>query len=298
MSPHKTRTVSSLYRLAAFRHTVTLPLSDTAGSRTHLFTISRWLHAWQQRSAAYQGASQKLPSEYRAAITARFSFFCFLISFNPWNTHPREDFGLRTLYHRIHRPNPRCFYSQLRTEAQHTGGGLSPTARALSHPSPTSELRASDTTKPSPPPPRSQPSPALATPLPARPGGEEPSAPPSAGISGRVRTEQDRPHPPLAFPLPRPAAAGPRWERGGAKSAEGGPGWLRAAAADREGGVGRRRPGSTLTGASEGGKEGRKAPLPGLRSPCAGERASGRRVRVPSACGRAADGWGGAVPRW
>lgn len=43
-----------------------------AGSRT-----------WQRRSAAYQGASQKLPSEYRAAITARFSFFCFVISFNP-----------------------------------------------------------------------------------------------------------------------------------------------------------------------------------------------------------------------
>lgn len=49
--------------------------------------------------------------------------------------------------------------------------------------------------------------------------------------------------------------------------------------AAREGGVGRRRPGSTLTGASEGGKEGRKAPLPGLRSLCAGECTSGRRVR-------------------
>lgn len=124
---YKTRAVSSLYRLAPLRHTVTLPLSDIAGSRTPLFTVPRRLpHLAANGAPPYQGASQKLPSEYWAAIAARFSFFCFVISFNPWNTHPREDFGLRTLYYRILDWKPRCFYSQLRTEAPRSGGGTQP----------------------------------------------------------------------------------------------------------------------------------------------------------------------------
>lgn len=275
---YKTRAVSSLYRLAPLRHTVTLPLSDIAGSRTPLFTVPRRLpHLAANGAPPYQGASQKLPSEYWAAIAARFSFFCFVISFNPWNTHPREDFGLRTLYYRILDWKPRCFYSQLRTEAPRSGGGTQPPlSRGCRCLPPRSTARAVQRSRHSR---RLTASPALAVAPPgaARRGGAARPAPRKDLQAGPCWAA-----PPLSaswFPLPRPAAAGPRWERGGARRAEGGPGWLRAVVAAREGGVGRRRPGSTLTGASEGGKEGRKAPLPGLRSLCAGECTSGRRVR-------------------
>lgn len=275
---YKTRAVSSLYRLAPLRHTVTLPLSDIAGSRTPLFTVPRRLpHLAANGAPPYQGASQKLPSEYWAAIAARFSFFCFVISFNPWNTHPREDFGLRTLYYRILDWKPRCFYSQLQTEAPRSGGGTQPPlSRGCRCLPPRSTAQAVQRSRHSRRRLTASPALAVAPPGAARRGGAARPAPRRDLQAGPCWAA-----PPLSASSVSPSPPGggrtqvgegrcqTPWRRAGLTAGCGcrprGRGWAEEAGLNFD--------------RSEGGKEGRKAPLPGLRSLCAGECTSGRRVR-------------------